>query len=199
MTYFLGHYFIPDADTTQLKLKAPIEWVPLAVKGDVSLLITKDCIGSDFYDLSLEQHCLWNESGLKEVCDDLYKEIFSEEEKEAIVEQPIGKIFVLSEKEIETYLPIEESRRAVRYSISDNNEILVEHSAYWLRKDNMSEDLDNLDVPYINSLGKIEYSSSDADEIGIRAAIYVDTKKARFLSGKVGFNWSRHSWSFEEF
>ena len=79
-SYYLGRYLLSDGmDPVQLKVEAPIEWIPLAVEGNQALLFSKHCIKWDLWDTKLSS---WTESFLKKTVDKLYEEYFSEEEKE---------------------------------------------------------------------------------------------------------------------
>lgn len=203
MNFFLGRYYVPDGTKPiNFKLRAPIEWIPLSIKEDITLLITKNCVDWGFYDANDEGHCIWKDSDLKKMMAELYEDFFDNDEKAIIIEQPMGKIFPLSIQEIKKYLPVEEDRRAVMYNYNEcqgNRELFIEHSTYWLRKDSMEDDSKDYTVPYVDAFGNIKHCGTDADEIGIRPAIYVDTKKVRILTAKAGYNSWHHFWKYDEF
>ena len=68
--YYIGRYYIPDGiDPIELKVEAPIEWIPLAVEGNQILLFTRHCIKWDLWDTKLNS---WAESFLKKIVDKLY-------------------------------------------------------------------------------------------------------------------------------
>jgi len=102
MNYFLGHYYISDVGKPiELKVKAPIEWIPLEEKNGKTLLLSKDVLDWEMYD---EDGKLWLESFLFHYLNKLYDSIFSEEEKAVIAECEYGRIFPLSVDEIKRYL-----------------------------------------------------------------------------------------------
>lgn len=168
-SYYLGRYLLSDGmDPVQLKVEAPIEWIPLAVEGNQALLFSKHCIKWDLWDTKLSS---WTESFLKKTVDKLYEEYFSEEEKEIIIEQPEGKLYPLSRAEIEKYFPTKKSRRAVIEMVDrgddDITKITLEPIPYWLRDENKA----------VDEFGNIyEYDEEDcgADETGIRLAMRVN-------------------------
>ncbi len=51
----------------------------------------------------------------------------------------------------------------------------------------------------MTALGVFEEMYAEADEIGVRVAMWVNTKKARELSGKNGYNRYHHLWSAKQF
>ena len=199
-TYFIGDYYVSDGTKPiETKLKMPIEWIPLEETEDGNLLLlSKNVLDWELYAFDGDKIIYWKESHLFDYLSKLYGSIFCEEEKEAIIENEYGKIFVLSQEEIKRYLPTNEKRRAVAFFIyKDKDEIKtdIEHSFYWLRGDNCSSDK----IPYVESLGNIDHHYSDADETGIRPAIWIDKKKAHLISAKKGYNKWHHFWQPEEF
>lgn len=168
-SYYLGRYLISDGmDPVQLKVEAPIEWIPLAVEGNQALLFSKHCIKWDLWDTKLSS---WTESFLKKTVDKLYEECFSEEEKEIIIEQPEGKLYPLSRAEIEKYFPTKKSRRAVIEMVDrgddDITKITLEPIPYWLRDENKA-------VDEFGNIYEYDEEDCDADETGIRLAMRVN-------------------------
>ena len=168
-SYYLGRYLISDGmDPVQLKVEAPIEWIPLAVEGNQALLFSKHCIKWDLWDTKLSS---WTESFLKKTVDKLYEECFSEEEQEIIIEQPEGKLYPLSRAEIEKYFPTKKSRRAVIEMVDrgddDITKITLEPIPYWLRDENKA-------VDEFGNIYEYDEEDCDADETGIRLAMRVN-------------------------
>ena len=197
--YFIGDYYISDGSKPiTTKLKMPIEWFALEHTEDgKTLLFSRNVIDWELYDCKRE--ITWENSYAKKHLDQLFKEMFSAEEKEAIIVGELGPLFFLSEIEIRKYLPTEKARKTVQMFV-DNEEngelsISLEHNSYWLRSTQCFAD----DVPYVDSLGAILFGNSDGDEIGVRVAMWVDEKKARILTAKKGFNCWHHFWDLEEF
>lgn len=128
----------------------------------------------------------------------LFELFFSKEEKEIIADGEYGKIFPLSVDEIKRYFPKEEDRRTIEYFVLKQGEeirVSIEHSWYWCRYDTEFDEC----VPYVTALGEFEEMDAEADEIGVRVAMWVDARKARELSGKNGYNRYHHLWNSEQF
>ncbi|MBQ6680393.1 MAG: zinc ribbon domain-containing protein [Lachnospiraceae bacterium] len=109
--------------------KKPIEWTVLDVQGDKALIISKYALFScQFVDYA--GPCTWEDSYLREQLNGaFFSEAFSEEEKKhigltTVVTEPnsqygtdggndtVDRLFVLSEKEAETYFASDEARQA---------------------------------------------------------------------------------------
>ena len=198
--YFIGDYYVSDGGKPiDTKVKMPIEWLVLEETEDgKSLLLSKDVLDWEFYGDRGE--ISWRKSYMFHYLYDLFQTLFSQEEKDIIVEGKYGFLFLLSEEEIIKYLPNEEKRRAVMYFVykDDDGEIetSMEHYAYWLRA---REDCDWRDVPGVSPLGGFISENSEADEMGVRIAMWVDTKQARLLTAKKGYNGWHHRWNLNEF
>ena len=198
--YFIGDYYISDGTKPLItKVKMPIEWLVLEEREDgKSLLLSKDVLDWEIYGGCGE--ISWFESYMFKYLCELYQLFFSREEKDIIVQGKLGPLFLLSKDEIVKYLPSEEQRRAVMFIVcqNDNGEIEtdMEHHAYWLR-DDVASDWTN--VPSVTSLGGFETESSEADEMGVRVAMWVNTKQARILTAKKGYNHWHHRWDASEF
>lgn len=100
----------------------PIEWIVLDIKNGTALLISKYCLLTTPYcDL---QNLLWEDSVARQLLNDsFFNDAFNEKEKVRIVMRdtvldkkvPVSKdrVFLLTEDEVTTYMPTEESRRAL--------------------------------------------------------------------------------------
>lgn len=199
-TYYIGKYTISDGcKPIRTKVKVPIEWKTIDTVNDKTLLISSNIIDWEMYD-ECDKEIVWTDSYMYEYLSKLYQDMFSSEEKDVIKHCEYGNLFLLSEAEIVDLLSTEEQRRAVIYYTSQKEkgeiELNLEHHDYWLR---VEGSCDCEDVPIVNSLGKIVRGYSDADEIGIRPAMWVDTKAARILTAKNGYNKWHHSWLYEDF
>ena len=104
-TYFIGDYYVSDGrKPIETKLKMPIEWIPLEETEDGNLLLlSKNVLDWELYAFDGDKIIYWKESHLFDYLSKLYGSIFCEEEKEAIIENEYGKIFVLSQEEIKRY------------------------------------------------------------------------------------------------
>lgn len=75
MNFFLGRYYVPDGTKPiNFELRAPIEWIPLSIKEDITLLIAKNCVDWGYYDANAEGHCIWKDSDLKKMMEELYED-----------------------------------------------------------------------------------------------------------------------------
>ncbi len=196
--YFIGDYFVSDASKPiQDKLKMPIEWTVMERTNDgKALLLSRNVIDWEIY--GCEDEVTWDNSYMKEYLEKLYNLVFSAEEQEAILPHEFGSLFLLSKEEIQKYLADEEARRAVQYFVEKNDDefaISLEHNTYWLRTNGCSRD----EVPIVDALGEFDSERGDADEVGIRPAMWVDEKKARVLTAKKGYNNWHHYWKPDEF
>lgn len=184
-SYYLGRYLISDGmHPVQTKVEAPIEWIPLTTKGDQTLLLAKQCLAWEFYGITDFPSYLENN-----VIDKLYENCLSEEEKQAVIEQPAGNWFLLSEEEAERYLTTEELRRAdIAFSDREDDVIKIRYtnSAYWLHneKEDNSYAWDLGWISAIDEVGEKQLLEREDEEVGIRPAMYVNTKKAREISAK---------------
>lgn len=203
---YLGRYYIPDGSKPiGFKLKMPIEWLVLAEdeKNGKSLLISKNTLDWDAYAFfsnyeGKHKRVKWNNTFLKKYLEELYNSYFSDEEKDAILPSELGALHILSFDEISRYLPSPEKRRATMLFVdnfSDELKIFLEHQTYWVREDEAEIE----EMSCINEFGELESISGEAEEIGIRPAMWVDTKKARILTAKAGYNKWHHFWEYEEF
>lgn len=177
MNYFFGTYYISDGTKPiELKVSAPIEWIPLESTDEEILLISKEVLDWELFGFDGETTG-WSDSYLKKYMDKLYFEMFTAEEKETILDEGHGKLFLLSVDEIVKYLPEESDRRAqikFVYKENDTIETSIEYSTYWLRNDSVCE---NADVANVDAHGNIEYGYMERDEIGVRPCIYVKNNR----------------------
>lgn len=124
----------------------PIEWIVLDINNGTALLISKYCLLTTPYcDL---QHLLWEDSVARQLLNDsFFNDAFNEKEKARIVMRdtvldkkvPVSKdrVFLLTEDEVTTYMPTEESRRALptKKAIADGARIDMEPkgcACWWL-------------------------------------------------------------------
>ena len=130
---------------TSAKL-TPIEWIILDIKDGMALLISKYCLLTTAY--CDPPHLLWEDSVARRLLNDrFFNDAFNEKEKKRIVMRdtvldqkvPASKdcIFLLTEDEVTSYMPTEESRRALptKKAIADGARIDMEPKGYacwWL-------------------------------------------------------------------
>lgn len=197
MEYYIGEYYISDGTKPiELKVKAPIVWIPLESNNQETLLISKYVLDWELFGEDGEVKG-WTDSYLRKYLNEPYDTFFIVEEKAAIIEKSYGKLFVLSEEELEKYFPDTVDRRAQIHFVNKNAdeiEVSVAHSPYWLR-----DVLEDGEVANVDALGEIDYGTAERDEIGVRPCMYVNTNKARVLTAKAGYNDWHHFWRADEF
>lgn len=108
--YFIGEYYVSGGSKPmETKVKKPIEWMVLEQHADgKTLLFSRNVLDWEIY--GCDKLLTWENSYMKKYLSELYKTMFSPEEKDAIIPGDLGPIFLLSEAEIQKYLPSKESR-----------------------------------------------------------------------------------------
>lgn len=201
MNYFIGQWSMAEpVKPLEHNLLTPIEWIPVKADGDRVLIISKNVLDWDCYGFRSDMNNYWQDSCARKYLDDFFESAFSDEEKKAILDTKVGKLFFFSKNEIEMLIPKEENRRAVMFAVEEVDKSLqltIEHQAYWLRNDKPANE--EQEVYYVDSLGGIETGDPDMDEVGIRPAMWVDIKSARQLTGKRGHNFWHHMWKPEDY
>jgi len=196
--FYIGEYIMPDGTKpVEVKFKTPIEWILLEEKGEECLLYSKDCLDWELYS---DDDISWKNTYMCYLLNDMYNSCFNQDEKDAIVEKDDGPLFLLSKEELLKYFPEKDDRRAILHFIylKADKEIddSIEHQCYWLRAD---DECDPEELPVVTSLGEFDTMYGGADEIGVRPAMWINKKKARELTGKMGFNRWHHWWNPDEF
>lgn len=105
---------------------------------------------------------------------------------------------MLTREQIGEYFPTTKERRAIVYFVSrddEKTEIYLEHKSYWLREDEVKFS----ETPYVSDLGLIKFKNADADEMGVRIAMYVDTAKAQILTAKNGYDPQEFAYKVKEY
>lgn len=203
MNLYIGNYSPLSIvnQTREGSLKMPIEWMILKNDGIKALLLAKNILNWECYGFEKDLTRLWQDAYVKEYLEKVYLQWFSKEERGVIEESKYGKLFLLSAEEISEFIPNSEDRRAVMMFLDSREtgltEILIEHSSYWLRATDIIEESQEISI--VTELGDFDIETIEQDEIGVRPAMWVDSKKARQLSAKKGFNSWHHCWRLDEF
>lgn len=203
-SYYLGNHYINEGIKPMSNLiKEPIEWICLChdeEKGR-SLLLSKDVLDWELYNDDVDMDN-FNSTYMHKLLQDMYEEMFEREEKDLICDTTYGKLFPLSLEEVEKYIPNERDRRAIiKYVdiVAEENEkhleISIEHDSYWLR---ITGHTDCEEVPIVGSLGEFDVMHASADEIGVRPAMWCNTKLLKKMNLKNGYNKWHHFWDFDD-
>lgn len=182
-------------------VKRPITWEILHKEGARMLLVSEYCLDWEFYDgncpfLGPAAQTTWEKCTIR---DDLngafFESAFTDEEKAMILTTDVhtedepafgtrggadtrDKIFLLSATEVLRYYGEDGDTRRSRTAMvgasvdKDSVELYGYMHEWWLRTPGESQDK----VAYVNWQGYIirEGMSSDADEVGIRPAMWID-------------------------
>ena len=182
-----GEYMIPtDSKPSDIKIWTDCEWFVIKTEEEKALLLAKDCIDWEFFcgDNRLFEPavpCSWEKSYLRNYLNgELYDRMFTEEEKKAIL--PINdysdKMFILSVDELDRYFPYMNLRRADMFfggEVDDRVKVWKEPAIWWTNT--VGEEPNQIAVVLEN--GSIDHEGfyNDADEVGIRPAMWVDIRE----------------------
>lgn len=195
MHYFVGNYVIyydfgkyrmqTIVVGDELCVLNKLRWYIINVENDKALLISDKCVAWDFWCgdnalIEASKPCAWEESNVRGFLNgEFYEKAFSDEEKDIIMplNESKDKVFVLSLEELEKNLPYEDLRRAETYFADDLHdlEVWLEPTCWWVNSVGKEEN----HMCIVSEDGKIDKygRGTDADETGIRPAIWVDLKK----------------------
>ena len=182
-----GNYIMQTAVMpSDLKVWVELEWYIIDIKDEEALLIADKCIAWDFYcgDNTLFEpacSCSWEKSYVREYLNDkFYSEAFTEKEKELIISRNEynDKIFLLDLDEIEKLFAFEDLRRGETYFADDFHgriEVNLEPTWWWINT--VGSEPNRMCV--MSPSGEIYTDGryTDADETGIRPAMWVNLKK----------------------
>lgn len=160
-----------------------IEWRVIAIEDNRALLLSRYCLEDNGYSQS---DVTWETSSLRSSLNHLFYDYFSEAEQMMIQEYEtapgiMDKVFILSPKEVEKYLPFPETRLSspTPYVIGcyDNSYSYlagyVDFSpkklcSWWLRSSDISKE-----APIIYTDGDILQSFKNSDDVFIRPAVWI--------------------------
>lgn len=186
-----GRFYLPeDCKPASLKIQAELEWIMIKYEGARALLLSKECVDWDFYNgdstlLGPATTTTWKDSYIRKYINKtLYNDFFTKEEKRVIL--PVNdyndEMFLLSLDEVMEYLPEAEQRMTEMQLASEFGGVKIDKipKAWWTNtvgttKTKMCVVMEDGSI--------VKNISNDADEIGIRPAIWVDTKAFYDLTG----------------
>ena len=153
--------------------------IVLDTNDEKALLLTKDCIDwSLFYGgnsiFEPAKPSTWSNSHLRKIINEKKNQMFSEQECDAI----ISELFILSADQLNEYLPIDIRPANIIYcdkSVDDKVKVYEEPIMYWLNTVGAEENK----MSIVDETGEINYEGleTDADEVGVRVAMWIDRYK----------------------
>ena len=186
LTFSFGHYKMQNVQWESGPFVwNELNWLLLDIdnsKGQV-LLLAENCVAQDFFygegSLSIDDgKSAWEKSEVRAFLNGkFFEEAFDEETKKLIIPRNKykDKIFILNKKEIEEKFKYEDLREGKIYyadDISGRTEVWLEPTSWWI--DTEGEEDDHMCVMtadgHIDTYGR----EIDADETGIRPAMWVD-------------------------
>lgn len=196
-TTFFGKVFLPDGGKPlDTYIRQPIEWLVLEkdIKNGRALLLSKYVLDWEGFAncpiLGSGYETSWKESYLRLwLNDEFLKENFSAEEQALILpidhaedgiydEEVIDRVFLLSLDEVKKYFPNQEEAVAYMHDIlsvwhsgTQDSPIELDYDTYfwWTRTSGATKDL----VVCVDWDGELYESDSNADETGVRPAVWV--------------------------
>lgn len=196
-TTFFGTCFLPDGGKPiDTYIRQPIEWLVLEkdIKNGRALLLSKYVLDWEGFAncpiLGSGYETSWKESYLRLwLNDEFFKENFSAEEQALILpinhaedgsddEEVIDRVFLLSLDEVKKYFPNQEDAVAFMHEVTSvgcsgtkDSPIELEYDTYfwWTRTSGATKDL----VVCVHWDGELYVTDSNADELGVRPAVWV--------------------------
>ncbi len=189
--YVFGKYVQDNSNK-----KKPIGWMILSIKENIALLIADKClICSGYCDLPHETNekffMKWKHSLARRQCLAFKNEAFTEKESEALVAKNICDntsdfVFLLSQEEVERYLPSNDSRKAkpTEYALSNGaclglTDDTREYTGWWILPENETQPAEFIYPKAVFQNGNIQFHSRNAyhTDFTIRPAILLDINK----------------------
>ncbi len=184
-----GHYKMQNVQ----REAGPFVWnelnwflLDLDVKKGEALFLADKCVALDYFYgkgevLGNEGISVWEKSDVREFLNNrFYEEAFNEEEKELILTRNKynDKVFILNREEIEEKFGYEDLRPGEVYyadDISGRIEVWLEPVSWWVDTEGEQDGY----MCVVSENGDIDTSGRemDADETGIRPALWIDLRK----------------------
>jgi hypothetical protein len=183
-----GKYKLPTAcKPSDIELWTYFNWYILIEEGNRALLFSKDIIDWECYDFShklpASEHP-WGKSYIRSYLNRELFDMFTDEEKTAVL--PINRyhdyMFLLTVDEIEKYVPLDLRPADLFFADYSGKKTLVwtERGRYWTNT--VSEETYSMCAVWKD--GALFETHMDADEIGIRPAMWIDIRKAEEICEK---------------
>lgn len=206
-TFDFGHWYFPcTVKPSNILIEIAVSWQELYRDEKKILLITENLIDWDFFDgsyamLEGEKTVTWKESDIRNKLNTvLYKKMFTDQERkiilkseviqeadpEAGIEKIVTKdyLFLLSAKEVKEYLTEEQANAEMILVDAFRSKISIDRfcCAWWLRTPGRFPD-----TMCVVENGDIDDRGMfiDADEVGIRPAMWVDREKFEDYQKKI--------------
>ena len=188
-----GKYKFPTAaKPSDIELWTFFNWYILIEDNDKALLFAKDIIDWECYDYShklpISEHP-WKKSYIRSYLNTELFDMFTDEEKTAILQinRYHDNMFLLTAEEIEKYVPIDLRPADLFFADDYGGKTMVwsERGRYWTNS--VSEETYSMCAIWKD--GSLYETNMDADEVGIRPAMWIDVKKAEEISEKEGIKW----------
>lgn len=197
----LGSY---EQDNDESNGKEPIEWIVIGRDGNRALLLSKYvllpmCYNDDAYHgegKRTHDSVTWQTSTIRKWLNNTFTDSFTKEEKSVIItaDEDVGTIFLLSERELEDYMPNVQERICSGTPYAVANELDCRGSSgeeawWWLRDCRFKDTLNSgkklsqsnwcYEAGLVYGSGEISDGSTvSIDDYGIRPAFWIDTTAA---------------------
>lgn len=196
-----GHWIMSGSvKPNDVKVRMPLRWIELSRTESKSLLISEMIIDWNYFDCSYEmlereKVITWAESNVRSFLNiNFYQHTFSDEEKRIIVKTQIEQesnkvfgtfggrktndyVFLLSATDVEKSVPSDVVKGEILIidELGKKLEINRFHMKWWLRTPGAND----YQMCVVDKNGTVNYEGikMDAEEIGIRPAIWVDREK----------------------
>lgn len=182
--YDFGQYRMQTVEVgSDLCVFRKLRWYIIDVKDDKALLLSDKCVAWDYWCgdnafLGDSSDDVWERSDIRKFLNEVfYETAFKDEEKELIVPLNDSKdnVFILSLEELDEHFSYEDLRIGETYFADDIHgklEVWLEPTCWWVNTVGEEENQMCV-VSYDGSIDKYG-REIDADETGIRPAIWVD-------------------------
>ncbi|MBR5800441.1 MAG: hypothetical protein IKY23_10325 [Lachnospiraceae bacterium] len=182
-----------------IEVMVALKWIVLQQKEDKALVIVRDCIDWEFFDGSNTffepaKPMTWEKSYLRKYLNrEFFEKAFSETEKKSVLTTVVraennseyatlggndteDKIFLLSVSEVNKYFMEKDFDARAEMFMIDENHGKMEIESFWHKWWTRTPGEEQNMMSVVNEIGQInlEGIDVDADEIGIRPAMWVD-------------------------
>lgn len=187
-TIEMGSYRLPVSSKPagDIRIKMNWEWIVLYEGEETALLLSRDIVDWDFFHGEnrfllgeAAKPTTWEKSNIRETLQEFYSgdstEFDAEERKRILPNENGDYLFLLTKEEVEKYLPEKESRGAeILFDETDMRCITRMRHPWWLNTVGAEDNR----MMVVDEFGDIieEGVENDADEVGIRPAMWIDTE-----------------------
>lgn len=164
----------------------PIEWIVLEKQDESILLLSRNILYTEHF-LNNSFTPSWDDSEVRKTLNgDFFSTAFSPQEQSQICSKEFeyfvlanDKIFLLSEEEVNYYLPTNESRVALPTKTCISNSGNTDSScSWWTRTIGTHEDVYTFSAfVFVNMNGEIQETRAKSTQFGVRPALWLDISK----------------------